>query len=117
MIELPREVPDMNILDIDSLLLIHEMAGGMSKDEILTTFSIEEDDLSVDEKVYFEEFYAHGKGMAIRNVVNNLVESTKGKAGIPAALAYLRRFAKEFEGEADTSANGSFSFNFNDLTK
>lgn len=110
--ELPREVQEMPILDINILTSVSDMAAGMTKAEILDTFSIDEEEFSADESIYFNEFYSYGKGMAIHRVVNNLVESTKGKAGIPAALAYLRRFATEFEGEVEGDTSGSFSFNF-----
>ena len=109
---LPREVPEMDILDYTSLMMVYEMAAGMTKDEILETFSITKDDLSEDETIFFREFYNYGKGVAISKVVTNLVESTKGKGGNVAAMQYLRRFAKEFEGDVEGDSSGSFSFNF-----
>ena len=50
--------------------------------------------------------------MAVHKVVTNLVESTKGRQGQAAAISFLRRFAKEFEGEVEGDKNGSFSFTF-----
>ena len=109
---LPRDVPEMDIFDYTTLMTVKEMAAGMSKEEILNTFSIKEDDLSKTEKIHFDEFFAYGKGMAVKEVINNLVESTKGRQGQAAAMAYLRRFAKEFEGEVEGDTSASFSFQF-----
>jgi hypothetical protein len=88
------------------------MAAGMSKEEILETLFIKEDDLSKDERIAFAEFYQWGRGMAVHKTVQNLMEQTKGKGGTPAAMAFLRRFAKEFEGEVEGDNSGSFSFTF-----
>ena len=110
--ELPREVPEMDILDYITLMTIKDMAAGMTKEEILNTFSIKEDDLSKTEGIYFEEFYQYGKGMAINTVVQNYIASTSGKTGQQAAMQYLRRFAKEFEKEVEGDSSGNFSFSF-----
>ena len=109
---LPREVPEMDILDYVTLMTIKDMAAGMNPEEILATFSISKDDLTKTERIYFDEFYAYGKGMAVNIVVQNLLESTKGRQGQQAAMAFLRRFAKEFEGEVEGDSSGSFSFSF-----
>ena len=112
--QLPLEVPEMDLLDYGVLMDVVDMAKGMNKEEILAGFSITMDDLSKDEEIFFNEFYNYGKAMGIRVVVNNLVESTKGRQGQAAAMAYLRRFAKEFEGEVEGDSSGSFSFSFGD---
>ena len=109
---LPVKVPDMDTLDYTTLMLIKDMASGMTKQEILNTFTIDMDDLDENEVIYFNEFYNYGRGMAVKVVINNLIDSTKGKAGQPAAMAFLRRFAKEFENEVEGDSSGSFSFNF-----
>ena len=111
---LPREVPEMDILDINILMDVADMAKGMTKEEILAGFTISMEDFSQDEEIFFNEFYNYGKAMGIRVVVNNLVESTKGRQGTAAAMAYLRRFATEFEGEVEGDSSGSFSFSFGD---
>jgi len=109
---LPRDVPEMDTLDYVTLMTVKDMAAGMSREEILQTFSIKMEDLEKTEQIYFEEFYQFGKGMAINTVVQNLVKSTEGKAGSQAAMQFLRRFAKEFEKEVEGDATGSFSFKF-----
>lgn len=111
---LPREVPDMENLDLTLLNQIKDMAAGMSKDEIFQTFSIDEKDLDKDEIIYFTEFYNYGRGMAVNRVVQNLLDNTKGKAGQAAAMSFLRRFSKEFENEVEGDATGEFSFTFGD---
>ena len=110
--ELPKKVPEMDILDHELLMLIKDMAAGMTKEEVLETFSIKLEDLSEEEQVFFDEFYNYGRGMAVHRVVTNLVESTKGRQGQAAAMSFLRRFAKEFEGELEGDSSGSFSFTF-----
>jgi len=110
--QLPREVPEMDMLDLTLLNQIKDMAAGMTKDEVLQTFSMDIRDLSTDEEIYFDEFYNFGKGMAINRVVQNLLENTKGKAGQAAAMSFLRRFAKGFEGEVEGDSSGEFSFRF-----
>jgi hypothetical protein len=111
--ELPKKVPDMDILDYELLMLIKDMAGTMmTKEEVLATFTIPGDDLSEEEEVFFNEFYNYGRGMAIHKVGQNLVDSTKGRQGQAAAMSFLRRFAKEFESEIEGDKNGSFSFQF-----
>lgn len=112
MTTLPTNVPDMDNLDYTTLMRIMDMAPGMSKEEILNTFSITMDDLDKEEVIYFNEFYNYGKGMGVAKVVNNLIDSTKGKQGSAAALAYLRRFGKEFEKEVEGDSNANFSFQF-----
>ena len=109
---LPREVPEMDLFDLPILMDVVDMAAGMSKEEILKTFSIDSQDMTKDEEIYFNEFYNYGRGMAVRKVVNNLIESSKGRQGQAAAMAFLRRFAKEFEGEVEGDNSGTFSFSF-----
>tara|TARA_R110000803_G_scaffold62252_1_gene122499 strand:+ start:88 stop:441 length:354 start_codon:yes stop_codon:yes gene_type:complete len=109
---LPRDVPEMDTLDYVTLMTVKDMAAGMSKDEILATFSIEWDDLEKTEQIYFDEFMAFGKGMAINLVVQNLLDGTKGRAGTQAAMQFLKRFAKEFESDVEGDSSGSFSFQF-----
>lgn len=109
---LPRDVPEMDTLDYVTLMTIKDMAVGMEKDEILATFSIDWADLSKTEQIYFEEFSAYGKGMAINTVVQNLLDGTKGKAGTQAAMQFLKRFAKQFEKEVEGDSSGNFSFRF-----
>jgi hypothetical protein len=112
MLTIPREVPEMDLFDYTSLCLVKEMAGGMTKVEILDTFHLDEKDLSKDEEIYFDEFYAYGKGMAVHTVIQNLIESTRGRQGQAAAMQFLRRFAKQFENEIEGDASGAFSFSF-----
>jgi len=109
---LPRDVPEMKFLDMTILMLVHDMAGTMGKEEILETFTLKREDLTDGEKVFFDEFYAFGRGNAIREVGRNLIDATKGRQGVPAAMAYLKRFAKEFEGDVEGDSSGSFSFTF-----
>ena len=116
--ELPKKVPEMEILDHEILLLVKEMAGTMmTKEEILSTFSISFDDLNEDEEVFFKEFYNYGKGMAIYKVGNNLIESNRGRKGQIAALSFLRRFAKNFESELEGDKKALFNFQFGDTIK
>ena len=110
--ELPKKVPEMDILDMELLTYVKDMAAGMTKEEVLQTFSIDKNDFSEEEEVFFDEFYNYGRGMAVHKVITNLVESTKGRQGQAAAMSFLRRFAKEFEGELEGDSSGSFSFRF-----
>lgn len=110
--ELPKKVPEMDILDHELLVMVKDMAAGMTKEEIMSTFSMKTDDFSKEEVIFFDEFYHYGKGMAVHKVVTNLVESTKGRQGQAAAMSFLRRFAKNFEGEVEGDSSGSFSFRF-----
>ena len=109
---LPRDVPDFDTLDFTTLMMVKEMAAGMNKEEILATFSIKAEDLDVDETIYFDEFYNYGRGTAVNQVIQNLLQASKGKGGQQAAMAFLRRFSKEFEGEIEGDSSGSFSFSF-----
>lgn len=109
---LPRDVPEMDTLDFATLMQVKEMAAGMNKAEIMETFSIEAEDLDEDEVIYFDEFYNYGRGMAVNRVVQNLLDASKGKGGQAAAMAFLRRFSKEFESELEGDSKGSFSFSF-----
>lgn len=112
--QLPTEVPDMDHLDYVTLVLVSDMAAGMTKEEIFATLYLKAEDLDTDEVIAFDEFYQWGRGMAVHKVVKNLVEQSKGKGGQPAAMAFLRRFADEFEGEVEGDQSGSFSFQFGD---
>jgi hypothetical protein len=111
--ELPKKVPEMDVLDHELLMMVKDMAAGMTKEEVMETFSInKEEDLSEAEIIFFDEFYNYGRGMAVHKVVTNLVESTKGRQGQAAAMSFLRRFATEFAGELEGDGKGSFSFQF-----
>lgn len=110
--ELPKKVPEMDVLDHDALMMVAEMAGGLTKEEIMVGMNIKSDDLSEEEEIFFDNFYNYGKMMTVHKVFNNLVESTKGRQGQAAAMQYLRRFAKNFEGEVEGDSTGSFSFTF-----
>ena len=110
--ELPKKVPEMDILDHDALMLIAEMAGGLTKEEIIKGMDIKEDDFSDEEQIFFDQFYNYGKMRTMHKVITNLVDSTKGRQGQAAAMQYLRRFAKNFEGELEGDSVGSFSFTF-----
>ena len=85
--ELPRDVPDMDMFDLTTLNKVAEMAAGMTEAEILETFSMDIEEFTVDERVYFREFYRYGKGMAINRVVQNLIEATKGRTGVQASMS------------------------------
>jgi hypothetical protein len=115
LLALPTEVPDMEILDFVTLMQIKDMATGMTKEEILSTFSIDPEDFSKDEVIYFDEFYNYGKGMGVHKVVNNLITQSRYKGGIPAAMAYLRRFSEEFEKEVEGDSSGEFNFKFGNI--
>lgn len=110
--ELPKKVPEMEVLDHDALCLIADLAAGLTKEEIMTGMDINKDDLSEEEVVFFDQFYNFGKMQTMHKVLNNLVESTKGRQGQQAAMQYLRRFAKNFEGEVEGDSSGTFSFRF-----
>lgn len=109
---LPTDVPPMDNLDYVTLMLIKDMAAGMTEDEVLQTFSMDKENFSADEKIYFKEFYNFGRGMAVHIVVQNLVAASKGRNGIAASMSFLRRFAKEFESDLESDSSGSFSFQF-----
>lgn len=110
MLNIPNSVPEMDSLNYSVLTDVKDMAAGMTKEEILETFTLDWDKLSKDEKIYFTEFYNYGRGMAKKLAVSNLLEATKGKTGIPAALTYLRQFADEFDGvDAVGTGKGEFS--------
>ena len=86
----------MDILDMSILMDVADMAKGMTKEEILNGFTLTMEDFSDEEEIFFNEFYNYGKAMGIRVVVNNLVESTKGRQGTAAAMAYLTLPGKDF---------------------
>jgi hypothetical protein len=50
--------------------------------------------------------------MAVHTVIQNLIESTRGRQGQAAAMQFLRRFAKQFEQEIEGDSSGTFSFSF-----
>jgi len=105
----------MDLLSYSTLMLVVDMAATMNKAEILETFSIDPAEFSIDERIYFDEFYAHGKGMAIHTVGQNLIAATRGRNGAQAAMQYLKRFAKEFESDIEGDSSGSFSFTFGSM--
>lgn len=114
---IPRDVPDMDLLSYSTLMLVVDMAATMNKKEILDAFSIDEAEFTLDERTYFDEFYAYGKGMAIHTVGQNLIAATRGRNGAQAAMQYLKRFAKEFESDVEGDSTGSFSFTFGSIDK
>lgn len=109
-----QDIPPLDVFDQATLTEVQDMAKvGMSKEEILDTYSITAEDweaMPKTDRIYFEQFYSYGRGMGVRQVGEYLFQQASSKNGMQASLAYLKRFAKNFEGDVQ-GENGNFSLN------
>lgn len=92
---------------------------GISKEEILTGYSLEWEQLTNNEKIYFNEQYNRGVLNGKARVAQSLVKQSNNN--FAAALAYLRRFAENYEKDVDTAeasnSSGQFAFIFEQTAK
>lgn len=91
---------------------IENMAKGLAREEILGYFMMEDKDLTADEKVWFEKAYTRGRTRGKIQAVDSLFKQMNNneKQGAQAALSYLRKFAKDFEGAEDINPGQALHF-------
>lgn len=84
--------------------------AGITKEEIMEGYSILWEDLPKEDQDAFMEHYKYGRIQGIKQMSDALFLQARGKQGTAAALAFLARFAKEWQKEV--SENGDTNFNF-----
>ena len=111
-----EDVPDLDVFNSDILQDVQTMAlNGMSETEILEGFSITNEEFEAfgkNDKIYFKQFFNYGRAAGLKLVGGHLIEQSKGKGGINASMAYLRRFAENFKGEIAGESGAEFNFSF-----
>ena len=84
--------------------------AGLTKEEILDGFSLSMDQIPEDDMNAFNEHFNYGRVIGLRQMGDNLFMQARSKQGTPAALAFLGRFAREWQKEVNE--NGDTTFNF-----
>lgn len=101
----------LNVFDSAILAEIQGMAQtGLTQAEILEGMSITWDNLDQADRDAFSEHYKYGRLVGLRQMGDNLFMQARSKQGTAAALAFLARFAKEWQKEVAESGDTSFNF-------
>lgn len=93
---------------------------GITKEEICQGNSLAWEQLTRAEQDYFTREYNRGKLRGIATVAKHVVKHSSNPNGLQATMAYLRRFASNYEKDLSTdsaSTAEAFSFYFNDTPK
>ena len=108
-----REIDAFPNLDLDMRMRIQDLAEcGITREEILDGFCLDWEQLMAIEKEYFTREYKRGKLRGLSNVARHLVKHSGERGGLPATMAYLRRFARSYEKPLDNDASASENFQF-----
>jgi len=90
---------------------VENMAYAMSKEQILTTFSMNLKEFNESDKLFFDQAWEYGRGMGIHKAGQALKNAMQdSKQSLSAALVYLRRFNEEFPEEGGPVIGDGFSF-------
>jgi hypothetical protein len=77
---------------------------GLTREEIISGYSLEWDALPAEDQEAFMEHFNYGKIQGIKQMSEALFMQAKSKNGTAAALAYLLRFAQNFPQIGDGNA-------------
>lgn len=109
-------VPEFPTMSHEFCVQISDWAQlGLTKEEIFEGSSIEYETLTRKEKDYFNSEYAYGKRQGLVVIARDLLNHSKTKNGLPATMAYLRRFSSAYEKaiDDDTASQDKETFVFN----
>jgi hypothetical protein len=87
--------------------------AGITREEIMDGYSLAWEDLPQADQDAFEEHYRYGRIQGIKQMSDALFLQARGKQGTPAALAFLARFSKEWQGEINPDGKQTFNFTMN----
>ena len=108
-----REIDGFPNLDLDMRMRIQDLAEcGITRDEILDGFCLDWLQLMDIEREYFMREYKKGKLRGLQNVARHLVKHSSERGGLPATMAYLRRFARSYEKPLDNDSSTAENFQF-----
>lgn len=109
------DIPDFPNFDTGFCLRLEEMAKlGLAQEEILEGYGLEWDQLTPEEQHFFRKGYARGRLEGKVAIANDLQKHSARSSGLPATMAYLRRFVQNYEGEeSKDSGLEQFQFFFN----
>jgi len=103
----------LKIFDSTSLAEAEGLAAGLTRQEVLDYFAVDESVLNSHplDLDLFDKTYRRGRTIAKRVACDYLFVAMKGRNGAAAALAYLRQVGQEWPQAAlDTSSSKQFSF-------
>jgi len=110
-------IPDFPNLETGFCLRLEEMAKlGLTKEEILQGYNLEWDQLTPEEQHFFKKGFARGVLEGKIAIANDLQKHSARSSGLPATMAYLRRFVQNYERGIDgdsTEGLENFQFFFN----
>jgi len=107
--------PTFPNLELDLCMELESLATlGLTRDEILSGYGLEWEQLMNEEQRYFTQQFNKGKLRGLATVAKHLIKHSGNPNGIAATMAYLRRFATNYEAstDADPSAPGKENFSF-----
>lgn len=106
-------VPTFPNMDTGLCLRIQEMARlGLTKDEILEGYALDWDQLTAEEQSYFDKEFKRGVLEGKIAIANDLTKHSAHASGLPATMAYLRRFVRNYEKGLDSSDSNESMENF-----
>lgn len=94
--------------DQDMLMLVEQLAQGLSHKEALAYFGVTEEVLNPAEQRYFRTAYDRGVAQAKHLATQKLFASMSDKGGGAVAMEYLRMFSDKFPSEGEQSHNNGF---------
>lgn len=105
------DCPPFDHFEEGDMLVVEEMAAGMSEQEIFDYFSIDsEADLDETEKIYFKKHYKKGKSIGKRKMVNAMMKAANMKGGGAVAASFLAKQGEEWKSDGSGAGSGTFSF-------
>ena len=115
---IPFSVPEMELLDITTLNLVAELAGGQTKEEIFEMFSCDPDDFSPHELAWFNKFFNFGKGHAVRTAVDNLISISRKDHKAALTILFGHGSSKFEPSQLESAAaSGELILNWGDSAK
>jgi hypothetical protein len=98
---------DMTIFDEGTLYEVETLSGSLDPSEVLDYYglSISDLDSSPSDATWFKKAHQRGRTKAKLVASDRLFAQMTSRNGQHACLAYLQRFAKNFEGNLDTNTH------------
>lgn len=113
--ELATDDPNWKFISTSMLCEVRQYASaGVTLEEMVEGYSINFDEWPAEERELFEKNYRLGRMRGIKSMADNLFTQARSRNGTAAALAFLARFSKPYQGDPDLAKSelSAFTFNF-----
>lgn len=103
---------DLIIFDEGTLYEVETLASSLNENEVLDYYALQPTDLdqSPSDLLWFNRAFKRGRTKAKLQASQALFNQMNQRNGQQACLAYLQRFAKNFEGQVEQSNDKAYSF-------